>query len=85
MELKEREIALKEREALAEASVEMFNAETERLQTVGVIDPSEHARQLQEVFNRFADVVNTKPKTQVGRIKRLPDGSYEMIKQDIEE
>jgi hypothetical protein len=91
--LKERELALKEQEAMFKAQLAQFQAETDRLTAMNASEGAQDGAQAHE-SNEGGDSQQTMaamiagfqamlaPKTSVGSMTRMPDGSYQMVKQE---
>jgi hypothetical protein len=88
--LKERELALKEQEAQFKMAIEQYNAETQRIQAMNAPESAQEAPEAREsdkgdqstaaLIAGFQAMLQ--PKTSVGVMTRLPDGSYQMTKQE---
>jgi hypothetical protein len=88
--LKERELALKEQEAMFKAQLEQYNAETQRLSAMNSPESAQdgsEARESEKGDQSTAALIAgfqamLQPKTSVGSLTRMPDGSYQMVKQE---
>jgi hypothetical protein len=88
--LKERELALKEQEAMFKAQLEQYNAETQRLSAMNSPESAQdgsEARESEKGDTSTAALIAgfqamLQPKTSIGSLTRMPDGSYQMVKQE---
>jgi hypothetical protein len=89
-DLKERELSLKEQEAMINASLEQYNAETARIQAMNAPESAQdgsEARESEKGDQSTAALIAgfqamLQPKTSIGSLTRMPDGSYQMVKQE---
>lgn len=92
--LKERAQMLDEQEAQAKIAIDTFMAETARLQALNTPEPTQNEPQEREpkesngamelaIAGLTQVLANSQaPKQSVGSMTRLPDGSYQMVKQE---
>ena len=93
-ELKERELLLKERQAEIQFALDQYEAETARIQALNTPETSQNEPQEREpkesngamelaIAGLTQVLANSQaPKQSVGSMTRLPDGSYQMVKQE---